>query len=236
MVSGAGQQLTQRIGGPTDHAIKDQPLSQPLSVLRFRLGGRLLARAVTRLKLRADDVAVCRAAFLSADRSGTPSRGPPLDFAGRRPELKRDLLDRNSVNLDSGMPRTKRYALGFLLGGLALAVATPAYVAHAAPHLAGYLLHPGLFLGQIVHYLLCGALWLPWRAPGAATTALVLSLLLLVAAVIIYVPMIWAPGAGGGDMVGLALVGVSAAMTVAFLLGSAVALLILWLGPRARRA
>lgn len=97
------------------------------------------------------------------------------------------------------MPRSKRYALGFLLGGLTLAVATPAYVAHAAPHLAGYLLHPGLFVLQIVPYLLCGALWLPWRAPRAATTALVLSLLLLLAVAIIYVPMIWARGTRGGD-------------------------------------
>jgi hypothetical protein len=54
--------------------------------------------------------------------------------------------------------------------------------------------------------------------------------------VIIYVPMMWAPGARGGDMVGLAYVGVSAAMTIAVLLGSAVALLILWWRPRAGRA
>lgn len=134
------------------------------------------------------------------------------------------------------LPRTKRIvALGFLLGGLALAVATPAYVAYAAPHLAGYLLHPALFLGQMVPYLLCGALWLPWRAPGTVTSALVLALLLLLATAIIYVPMMWAPGARGGDMIGLAYVGVSAAMTIAVLLGSAVALLILWWRPRAGR-
>lgn len=134
------------------------------------------------------------------------------------------------------MLRTKRYALGCLLGGLALAVATPAYLAYAAPHLAGYLLHPVLFLLQIVPYLLCGALWLPWRAPRAATTALVLSLLLLLAAAIIYVPMILARGTRGGDMIGLAFVGISVATTVAVLLVSAVALLVLKLSNRAKRA
>jgi hypothetical protein len=133
------------------------------------------------------------------------------------------------------MSRTKRYALGCLLGGPALAVVTPAYVAHAAPHLAGYLLHPALFLGQMVPYLLCGSLWLPWRAPETAPAALVLASLLLLAAVIFYVPMIWAPGAKGGDMIGVMYVGVSAALTIAVLLGSAVAVIIVWLGHRAKR-
>ena len=129
------------------------------------------------------------------------------------------------------VPSAKRSAVGCLLGGLALTLVTPAYVAHAAPHLAGYLLHPTLFAVQVVPYLLCGVLWLPWRSGQAATTAFVLSLLLLLAAVIVYAPILWAPGARGGDMVGLAYVAISAAMTIAVLLASAAALLVLWLGP-----
>jgi hypothetical protein len=133
------------------------------------------------------------------------------------------------------MRNPKRYALLFLLGGLALAVGTPGYVAYTAPDLAGYLLHPATFLGQLVPYVLCAALWLPWRAPGAATAALTLSALMLVAAVILYGPMLWAPGARGGDMIGFAFIAISAGTTAGLLLGSAVALVVLGLGARARR-
>jgi protein-S-isoprenylcysteine O-methyltransferase Ste14 len=135
--------------------------------------------------------------------------------------------------LPGSTPSTRRYALACLLGGLALALATPAYVAYAAPHLAGYLLHPALFLLQAVPYVVCGALWLPWRRPEARTPALVLSLLLLVAAVIVYLPIIRVPGAGGGDMVAFAYVEISVVMTVGVLLASGVTLLIMRLGrPR----
>jgi hypothetical protein len=129
-----------------------------------------------------------------------------------------------------------RYATCCLLGGLALAVATPGYIAHAVPDLAGYLLHPALFLGQIVPYALCAALWLPWRTPGTAATALTLSLLLLLAAVVVYGPMLWAPGARRGDMIGVAFLSISAVTTIAVLLGSAVGLLILKVRPHTRRA
>jgi hypothetical protein len=132
--------------------------------------------------------------------------------------------------------QSRRYAVCCLLGGLALALVTPGYIAHAVPGLAGYLLHPALFVGQMVPYALCAALWLPWRTPGTAATALTLSLLLLLAAVVVYGPMLWAPGARGGDMIGLAFLGISAVTTVAVLLGSAVGLLILRVRPRARRA
>ena len=79
------------------------------------------------------------------------------------------------------MTHPKRYAVGLLLAGLVLGVGTPSYVAYAAPDLAGYLLHPAIFLGQLVPYMLCAGLWLPWRAPEAATTAVILSGLLLLA-------------------------------------------------------
>ncbi len=133
------------------------------------------------------------------------------------------------------MKHPKRYAVGLLLCGLVLAAVTPVYVAYKAPSLAGYLLHPAILLGQLVPYLLCAALWLPWRAPGAATTALVLSALLLLAAVVLYLPMLWAPGARGGDMIGLTFVAISAATAAVLLLASAAAFLVLWLRARARQ-
>jgi hypothetical protein len=130
------------------------------------------------------------------------------------------------------MKHPKRCAVALLLGGLLLAVGTPAYIAYAAPNLAGYLLRPTLFLGQLAPYVLCAGLWLPWRASGAATTAVILSGLLLLAGVILYVPMLWAPASHGGDMIGLAFVAISVGTTTALALASAVALLVLWLRRR----
>lgn len=123
----------------------------------------------------------------------------------------------------------------FLLVGLALALFTPAYVVYAAPGLAGYLLHAELFLGQALPYLLCGALWLPWRSPSTAKAAFILSLLLLLASLAAYVPILWQPTGRGGDMVALAYVAISAALIVGVLLGSVVALLVIWVHGRSRR-
>lgn len=125
--------------------------------------------------------------------------------------------------------------MGLLLGGLISAVGTPIYVAYAEPGLAGYLLHPAIFLVQMSPYLLCAALWLPWRVPGAATTALVLSALLLVASLVVYIPMVWAPQLQGGDMIGLAFVAISVGMTTGLLVASAVAWLVLWRRRHSRR-
>ena len=133
------------------------------------------------------------------------------------------------------MRHPKRYAVGLLLGGFILALGTPLYLAQAAPHLSGYLRHPVILLGQTVPYLVCAAVWLPWRAPAAAATALILAAILFLAAVVVYLPMLWAPGARGGDMIGLAFILISIVTTVALLLGSAIAGLVLWLLLRARR-
>lgn len=130
------------------------------------------------------------------------------------------------------MTRPKRYAVGLLLCGAVLAVGTPVYVAYAEPGLKGYLLHPAILLVQLAPYLLCAVLWLPWRKPRAASTALTLAALLLLVAVLLYLPMLWAPGARGGDMIGLAFAAISAATTVGLLLGSAVALAAPWLRAR----
>jgi len=132
------------------------------------------------------------------------------------------------------MIRSKRYAAGLLLAGLVLAVGTPIYLGLAAPHLSVYLLNPFILLSQPVPYLACAGLWLPWRVPAAAKIALILAGLLLLAALVLYVPMLWAPGAQGGDMVGFAFILISTVTTLALLVGSAIAALALWLRVRGR--
>lgn len=131
------------------------------------------------------------------------------------------------------MTRSKRYVVGFLLAGFVLALGTPLYLVRQAPHLSGYLLHPVILVGQTVPYLVCAALWLPWRARGAETAALILAAILLLAALVLYLPMLWAPGRRGGDMVGLAFILISTVTTAAILLGSAIAGFVLWLRVRA---
>jgi hypothetical protein len=132
--------------------------------------------------------------------------------------------------------RSKCYAGGLLLAGLTLAVGTPIYLGLAAPRLSVYLLNPVILLCQPVPYLVCAGLWLPWRALAAARIALVLAGLLLLAALVLYVPMLWAPGAQGGDMIGFAFMLISTVTTLGLLVGSAVAAVGLWLRGRGRRA
>ena len=133
------------------------------------------------------------------------------------------------------MIRSKRYAGGLLLAGLVLAVATPIYLGLAAPHLSVYLLNAYVVLGQAVPYLVCAGLWLPWRAPAAARIALILSGLLFLVALVLYLPMLWAPGAQGGDMIGFAFLLISTVTTLALVSGSAISAVGLWLHVRGRR-
>ncbi|HMA41429.1 MAG TPA: hypothetical protein VKP10_15240 [Gemmatimonadales bacterium] len=130
------------------------------------------------------------------------------------------------------MTRSKRYVVGLLLAGFLLALVTPLYLVRRAPHLSGYLLHPLILAGQTVPYLVCAALWLPWKARDAETAALILAAILLFAALVLYLPMLFAPRTPGGDMVGLAFILISTVTTGAVLLGSAIAGLVLWLRVR----
>lgn len=120
-----------------------------------------------------------------------------------------------------------------MLAGLVLAVGTPVYVALAVVDLSVYLLHPTILVGQAVPYVLCAGLWLPWRTPAADTTALILAALLLLGAVVLYLPMLWSPGAHRGDMIGFAFILISLVTTVALFVGSAIAALRLWFRLRA---
>lgn len=122
----------------------------------------------------------------------------------------------------------KRHAIWLLAAGVVLALGTPLYLAYAAPHLSVYLLNPVILVGQTVPYVLCAGLWLPWRARSAATAALVLAALLLLGAVVLYLPMLWAPGTRGGDMIGFGFIAISIVTTGALLFGSAVAAVVLW--------
>ena len=122
-------------------------------------------------------------------------------------------------------PRRRLLAVGLLLGGLALAVGTPFRIAQAAPDLAGYLIHPSVLGVQAVPYLLCAALWLFRGNPASSWGALVFAALLFVTAIIAYAPMLWAPGARGGDMISLTFVAVSGISTLALVIGSVLAAL-----------
>ena len=133
------------------------------------------------------------------------------------------------------MTHPRHHAAALLLAGLVLAVGTPIYVARAAPHLAGYLMHPALLLLQAMPYVVCAVIWLPWGARSAAISALTLAGLLFLASLIVYLPMLLAPGKQGGDMIGLAYVLVAGSMTAGVLIGSAVAGLVLWLRARVGR-
>jgi|KBSMisStaDraftv2_1062788.scaffolds.fasta_scaffold410796_2 hypothetical protein len=130
----------------------------------------------------------------------------------------------------------RRSAAGLLFAGLLLAVGTPAYVAHAAPHLAVYLINPAILLVQAAPYVVCAVIWLPWRTPVARTPSLILAALLFVAALVVYLPILWTPAKNGGDMIGLAYILISVVTTAGVLLGSATAGLMLWLRGRAQRA
>ena len=129
------------------------------------------------------------------------------------------------------MTRSKRYVVGLLLAGFVLALGTPLDLVRRAPHLSGYLVHPLILAGQTVPYLVCAALWLPWKARDAETAALILAAILLLAALVLYLPMLLAR-APGGDMVGLAFILISTVTTGAILVGSAIAGLVLWLRVR----
>jgi hypothetical protein len=133
------------------------------------------------------------------------------------------------------MRRPKRFAIGLLLAALVLAVGTPVYVALTVPDLSVYLLHPMILVGQGVPYALCAGLWLPWRTGVTATTALIFAALLFFSAVVLYLPMLWSPGAHRGDMIGFAFILITLVTTAALLVGSALAGLGLWFSASRHR-
>lgn len=126
----------------------------------------------------------------------------------------------------------RRWAAGLLAIALLLAVGTPAWVAHAQPSVAGYVLHASVFLLQGLPYVLAALLWVPAWTWGSDALSTGLSSLLLLAALWLYVPVLWSPGRWGGDMIGLAFVAISGVTTAAVLVASALAALIIWMRRR----
>jgi hypothetical protein len=130
----------------------------------------------------------------------------------------------------------QRWVAGLLAGGFVLAVATPFYLSYSRPSVAGYLLHPSVYVLQALPYGLAAALWLPrwsWSWRGDATST-VLAALLLATSLALYGPVVLAPRQWGGDMIALAFLAMSGATTAVILILSGVTALIVWLQrPRA---
>lgn len=131
------------------------------------------------------------------------------------------------------MTTTKRRTLYFLLGGLVLAIGTPAYLGLTRPGMAAYLLNPEIIAAQSVPYFLSAGLWLPWRSPRAGAVGQVLAGLLFGVAALLYIPMLTGLLATGGDMVGLGFFLIAAVSTVSIFLVTLVAFGVLWVRQRA---
>jgi hypothetical protein len=123
----------------------------------------------------------------------------------------------------------RRWVAGLLTGGFVLVVATPSYLSYSRPSVAGYLLHPSVYVLQALPYGLAAALWLPrWRWRGDATPT-VLAALLFATSLALYGPVVLAPGQWGGDMIALAFLAMSGATTAVILILSGMTALIVWL-------
>lgn len=131
------------------------------------------------------------------------------------------------------IPYPRGIASGLLIAAALVAVGTPYYVAYVSPTSAGYVLHPPLQLLQLVPYVLCAVLWLPWRSPAARSAGAVVSALVLVATVVMHAPLVWRAGRWGSDMMGLAFVATAAAAAAVVLVASGAAAVTLWLRRRA---
>jgi len=127
---------------------------------------------------------------------------------------------------------TRRNTLYFILGGLVLAVGTPAFLALTRPDLRFYLLQPVVFAAQPIPYLLAAGLWLPWRSPRATRLGQGLAAVLFVAAVLLYIPILTGLVPTGGDMVALGYLLMAMVTTVSVLCVTLVAFGTLWLRHR----
>jgi len=103
------------------------------------------------------------------------------------------------------IPPPRRPAILFLLGGTALAAGVPLLLGYTSGRLNTITLRsPELALWQLIPYVLCGALWLPWRGAFARKAARKVAAVLFGVSALIYLPMLVHPEWLSGDMVGLA--------------------------------
>jgi hypothetical protein len=104
-------------------------------------------------------------------------------------------------------------AILLLLGGAGLASGVPLVLGHTSSRLNTVTLRdPDLAIWQLIPYVLCGALWLPWRGTFARRAGRGVAGLLFVASAAIYLPMLVHPEWLSGDMVGLAFILVTVAV------------------------
>ena len=129
------------------------------------------------------------------------------------------------------MQPVKRTAAFVLFAAFALAFLTPLYVSFAAPSEAVYHRNGMVLLMQTIPYAVCGALWLPSRHPSAPKILLRLSILLLIAACLLYAPW-WIHPGPGGDMVGLGYILICVVTTAAIVALSIIAFVALWWSDR----
>ena len=125
----------------------------------------------------------------------------------------------------------KRNTAILLGGSLALAVLTPLYISYAVPGSAVY--HRNLFVFgmQATPYVVCAAIWLPWRDPRAPKVAFRLSLVLFAVACLLYLPS-WVRPRTGGDMVVLGYLLICLVTTVAIVGFSVAAVIAFWWSGR----
>jgi hypothetical protein len=128
----------------------------------------------------------------------------------------------------------KHRAAKLLIGATALAVLSPAYIAFALPDSAVYHRNSMVFTMQVIPYAVCAAIWLPLRDPGAPRIAYRLSMLLFVAACVLYLPSFVRPRSSG-DMVGLYYIIVCVVSTVTIVGLSVIALVALAVRRRIAR-
>ncbi|MEW5977584.1 MAG: hypothetical protein AB1898_17460 [Acidobacteriota bacterium] len=125
-------------------------------------------------------------------------------------------MPQSAVNL------IRRRTAGLLLAGFLLAVGTPVYLA-SARGLGVYLLHPAIFVAQAAPYLIAAGLWLPCRSAPRALVGQGLAALLLLAAGVLYIPMLTGLVPVGGDMVALGFMVIDAITVLVLLVVTVVA-------------
>ena len=120
----------------------------------------------------------------------------------------------------------KRYAAAMLIASMALALITPAYIAYAIPGSGVYHRNLMVLVTQTLPYFVCAVLWLPSRHPSAPRIVFNLATLLFAAACVLYVPSLVHPRSGG-DMVGLFYIIACLVTTLAVVVISLIAFVVL---------
>jgi hypothetical protein len=134
------------------------------------------------------------------------------------------------LRFDRWQRHLKATASALLIGGMTIAVAAPTYGRHEL----GYGTGRGdwmVALWQTAPYLLCSALWLPWRSQEVKMAAVRLSLVILLGSLLVYIPILVNPRWQAGEN-GLAFAFLPLIASAGVLMLSAVFALHIWLGTK----